>query len=197
MRIHRYELWQGNEPIGMVAVQEQAVNAAKMRAEQTGNPVSVIAELDNGEVREIVVYPNGNIERDWKNVVNPEENFMSNQADGYAIYQLKRNVKTSDIRFMSYGYLENHDLKVLYENYDAVYSGQLPNMGNLMEALEYLYMRFNIDRPQDFVGHSLSVSDVVVLKRNGAYFPYYVNSIGFVNIPEFMPKQISEGDKVE
>ena len=51
--------------------------------------------------------------------------------------------------------------------------------------LEDIYTRFNIDHPKDFKGHSLSVSDIVVLHQNGGNTAHYVDSIGFQNVPEF------------
>lgn len=66
MRIMNFTVAQGDKIIGKVAVRGQAVNAAKERAEQTGKPVSVVAELDNGQKREVVYYPNGTVDKIWE-----------------------------------------------------------------------------------------------------------------------------------
>ena len=80
---------------------------------------------------------------------------------------------------MSSNYLKGHDLDISYENYDAVYAGQFSNEDDLT-TLDDLYMKFNIERPQDFTGHSLSVSDIVALRQNGVVSCHYVDSVGFV-----------------
>ena len=110
--------------------------------------------------------------------------FLDNPADSYCIYQLKRNDETAELLFMSSNYLREHGLAVSYENYDAVYSGQLSGT----ETLDALYMKFNIERPQDFTGHSLSVSDIVALRQNGVVSCHYVDSIGFADVPSFIPE---------
>ena len=75
------------------------------------------------------------------------------------------------------------------ENYEMVYSTSLPPMdGREQDAvLESLYARFNLDRPEDFHGHSLSVSDVIALKQNGQQVCYYTDSFGFQKLPDFIP----------
>ena len=110
--------------------------------------------------------------------------FLENPADSYCIYQLKRNDETAELLFMSSNYLREHNLAVSYENYDAVYSGQLSGT----ETLDDLYMKFNIERPQDFTGHSLSVSDIVALRQNGVVSCHYVDSIGFADVSSFIPE---------
>ena len=110
--------------------------------------------------------------------------FLDNPADSYCIYQLKRNDETAELLFMSSNYLREHGLAVSYENYDAVYYGQLSGT----ETLDALYMKFNIERPQDFTGHSLSVSDIVALRQNGVVSCHYVDSIGFADVPSFIPE---------
>ena len=73
------------------------------------------------------------------------------------------------------------------EHYDLVYSSVLPEVQGVdaREILEDLYARFNLDRPADFYGHSMSVSDVIVLKLDGYFSSYYTDTIGFREIPEF------------
>ena len=110
--------------------------------------------------------------------------FLENPADSYCIYQLKRTDETAELLFMSSNYLKEHNLAVSYENYDAVYSGQLSGT----ETLDDLYMKFNIERPQDFTGHSLSVSDIVALRQNDVVSCHYVDSIGFADVPSFIPE---------
>lgn len=80
------------------------------------------------------------------------------------------------------------DWNRFFGNYEAVYSGQLPPNRNTAEKLDSLYTQFNIDHPQDFTGHSLSVSDIIVMKQNGVLSSHYVDSVGFTAVPTFLPK---------
>ena len=53
----------------------------------------------------------------------------------------------------------------------------------------YRVRKINIDHPKDFKGHSLSVSDVVVLHQNGQDTAHYVDSFGYKEVPEFFKEQ--------
>ena len=115
-----------------------------------------------------------------------QEAFLQNPADGYCIYQLKES--EAELRFMNRDYLRTHNLEPSYAHYDAVYSGTLSVNGNPTKTLDDLYLKFNAERPQDFLGHSLSVSDIIVLKQNGMVSCHYVDSIGFAAVPAFIPE---------
>ena len=84
-----------------------------------------------------------------------EQAFLESSGDTYAIYQLKRDDATTDIRFMNSDYLKSKGIKPQYENYELIYTGALAGDGSQMEKLENLYRIFNIEHPQDFTGHSL------------------------------------------
>ncbi|GAB6107989.1 YodL domain-containing protein [Fusibacter bizertensis] len=103
-------------------------------------------------------------------------------VDTFEIYQVKRGNEYRDYRFESYESLEAFNLKVELKNYDFIYKGGLPAGTDL----EDIFVMFNEQRPDDFKGHSLSVSDVVVLNKNGQSSAHYVDSFGFKNVPEFL-----------
>ena len=105
--------------------------------------------------------------------------------DTFSIYQLKRSDETRDLRFEPYDRLTATGHAVDPANYDLIYSAPLAP-GTSLEAI---FTRFNIDHPKDFKGHSLSVSDVVVLHQNGQDTAHYVDSIGFRQTPEFLQPQ--------
>ena len=113
--------------------------------------------------------------------------FQQNPADSYCIYQLRRDPELAELRFMNSQYLREHGLEPAFDHYEAVYSGSLPSDGSTEARLDDLYMKFNTAHPQDFTGHSLSVSDIVVLKQQGAVSSHYVDSVGFVQFPAFLP----------
>ena len=79
--------------------------------------------------------------------------------------------------------MEIHGLSVSPADYKQVYRGNLDSG----TTLEDIYERFNLDRPEDFTGHSLSVGDVVVLSRGGNRQASFVDIIGFKELPEFLP----------
>ena len=113
--------------------------------------------------------------------------FQQNPADSYCIYQLRRDPELAELRFMNSQYLREHGLEPAFDHYEAVYSGSLSSDGSTEARLDDLYMKFNTAHPQDFTGHSLSVSDIVVLKQQGAVSSHYVDSVGFVQLPAFLP----------
>ena len=114
-----------------------------------------------------------------------EQAFLENPGDTYAIYQLKRDDATADLRFMNSEYLQKKGIEPQYENYELVYTGALTKDGSQIEKLEDLYRIFNVEHPQDFIGHSLSVSDIVALKQAGVVSYHYVDSIGYKELINF------------
>ena len=115
-----------------------------------------------------------------------EKAFLSNPADSFAIYQLRDNDNTAQLRFMNAEYLEKKGLSIEKGNYAAVYAGNLDHRGDTQDRLDVLYETFNLRRPEDFRGHSLSVSDIVALKQNGVVSCHYVDSRGFKELPGFL-----------
>ena len=107
------------------------------------------------------------------------------EKDTFSIYQLKQGDETRDFRFEPYDRLQAAGNVVDKANYELVYSAEL-TPGT---SLEDIYTRFNIDHPKDFKGHSLSVSDVVVLHQNGQDTAHYVDSFGYKEVPEFLQEQ--------
>lgn len=105
--------------------------------------------------------------------------------DTFSIYQIKGGDETRDFRFEPYDRLQATGNVVDKANYELVYSAPLA----LGTSLEDIYTRFNIDHPKDFKGHSLSVSDVVVLHQNGQDTAHYVDSFGYKEVPEFLQEQ--------
>ena len=103
------------------------------------------------------------------------------QGDIFAIYQIKGGPETRDYRFEAYESLQEAGLAVDRQNYDLVYTAPLDGK----TTLEDIYRTFNLDRPADFTGHSLSVSDIVVLTRSGKEEAHYCDSFGFTPVPEF------------
>ncbi len=112
---------------------------------------------------------------------NREAQLLYGNEGRYGIYQLKDSAETRDIRFMDMDYLEKEGIPVSRENYTLVYTGELTEG----MSLEDIYTKFNIDHPADFTGHSLSVSDVVVLHQDGENTSHYVDSVGYREVPEF------------
>lgn len=94
--------------------------------------------------------------------------FQQNPSDSYCIYQLRRDPELAELRFMNSQYLREHGLEPAFDHYEAVYSGALSSDGSTETRLDDLYMKFNTAHPQDFTGHSLSVSDIVAQQKQQA-----------------------------
>ena len=108
--------------------------------------------------------------------------FEAPQQDSFSIYQLRNGGSTRDYRFEPYDRLQAAGLSVDKANYTEIYAAPLA----AGTTLEDLYRTFNVDHPADFKGHSLSVSDVVVLHQNGQDTAHYCDSVGFQQVPEFL-----------
>ena len=123
------------------------------------------------------------------------------QGDIFAIYQIKGGPETRDYRFEAYESLQEAGLAVDRQNYDLVYTAPLDGK----TTLEDIYRTFNLDRPADFTGHSLSVSDIVVLTRSGKEEAHYCDSFGFTPVPEFFlqrekqltPRELLTGKSIQ
>ena len=102
--------------------------------------------------------------------------------NSFSIYQLKGGNETLDYRFEPLDSIHRNGLSVKPENYELVYEAPL----TAKDDLESIYTRFNVDRPADFTGHSLSVSDIVVLHQNGKDTAHYCDRAGFSEVPEFL-----------
>ena len=122
---------------------------------------------------------------------NREAQLLFGSEDRFGIYQLKDTEEARDIHFMGMDYLESKGIVVKKENYDLLYTAPLEEG----TSLEDIYTRFNIERPADFRGHSLSVSDVVVLHHNGENTSHYVDSFGYREVPEFTKVLMAEHTK--
>ena len=129
-------------------------------------------ELTQGEVKELYA----------------QAQTAEQDKDTFSIYQLKRGDETRDLRFEPYDRLQATGHAVDRENYELIYTAPLaPDT-----SLEDIYTRFNLDHPADFKGHSLSVSDIVVLHQNGKDTAHYVDSIGYQEVPEFFKEQAQQ-----
>ncbi len=107
------------------------------------------------------------------------KNYVNNT---FSIYQLKDTDTTKDLRFISYDKLTSMEKGVDSANYEHIYIGILTED----MSLDDIYFRFNVNHPKDYKGHSLSVSDVVVLNVNGSKTAYYVDIAGFKKLSEFL-----------
>ena len=110
-------------------------------------------------------------------------------AKTFEIWQLKDTPENHKIVFENMDYLKKEGISVDRDNYELVYSGALEDG----MSLEGIFEKFNIERPDDFMGHSLSVSDVVVLKDGDGEKAFFVDSMGFADVPEFLhDKEINQ-----
>ena len=130
---------------------------------------------------------------------NKETQLLYGSSDKYGIYQLKDNPELRDFHFAGTESLKRRGIikdnldAIKPENYNLVYVGELSELSEDFiglqtqgDKLEALYEKFNIDHPADYKGHSLSVSDIVVLHENGENSAHFVDSFGFTELPDFV-----------
>ena len=122
---------------------------------------------------------------DFEQLQEAAEQTAPQPESTFAIYQLKDGEETRDYRFEPLDRLRAVGLDVQRDNYELVYSAPLADG----ESLEDIYRRFNIDHPADFTGHSLSVSDIVVLRNGDTETAHYCDSFGFAEVPEFLQQE--------
>ena len=143
-------------------------------------------ELTEGQVKELYA--------------TAQEQPETGRDDTFSIYQLKDGDETRDYRFEPYDRLQAAGLAVDRANYELVYTASFaPGT-----SLDDIFTRFNIDHPKDFKGHSLSVSDVVVLHQDGQDTAHYVDRGDFKQVPEFLqekqpqltPDELETGEKI-
>ena len=155
--------------------------------------------------------------KDWENERNfltMQEELSENEAaketrllygstDKYGIYQLKDDPELRQFRFEGTEALKRMGITkynfdaIKRENYNLIYVGELSELQGQTqgETLEAVFEKFNIDHPTDYKGHSLSVSDIVVLHEDGENTAHFVDSFGFTELPEFT--RTLEGEKTQ
>jgi len=120
-----------------------------------------------------------------------EQNFLDIRTDSYAIYQLRDDGSCDELHWQSIADLQKHGQAVDRQHYNLIYADELNQYpGNsVFEVLNDLYYRFNHEHPDDFHGHSLSVSDVVAVRHEGQLKCFYVDRWGFTEIPDFLSRE--------
>lgn len=121
---------------------------------------------------------------------NNENLYLSGTEERYAIYQITDHSKGREYQFMGLDFVTSHDMAVDAADYAFIYGGRLSGE----ETLDSLYEKFNLNHPAGYQGHSLSVSDVVVMQRDGQTKAYYVDSFGFKELPDFVRQRLHEAE---
>ena len=111
-----------------------------------------------------------------------EEELLNGEGKRYGIYQIEHGARADDFKFTRKAEFDRQGIKVLREDYKLVYSGMMGEG----DSLDSIYEKFNMERPEDFKGHSLSVSDIVVIHEDGKNTAYFVDSFGFQEIQDFL-----------
>ena len=143
--------------------------------------LQVMAERDRESDKEILESAIGR---------NNENLYLLGTDERYAIYQIRGASKGREYRFMGLDFATTHGMAVDAADYDFIYGGRLSGE----ETLDSLYEKFNLNHPAGYEGHSLSVSDVVVMQRDGQTKAYYVDSFGFQELPDFVRQRLHEAE---
>lgn len=131
--------------------------------------------------------------KEWDQTsIDIPQKFLNAGCNVYMLMQLRQEEEFWGERYVSLRELERQGKTPDPTHYEATYYADLPAMWQDIpteEVLEELFQVFNLSRPRDFKGHSLSISDVIALKRNGEVSVHYVDSIGFKELFGFLDKQ--------
>ena len=133
-----------------------------------------------------------NYRRSQETVMTPEEKakiketlLLESDGKRYGIYQINSGQEERGYQFLSLETAKEMGFTVDGKDYQMVYSERLRDA----TTLDNLFERFNIERPNDFTGHSMSVSDVIIMNRGGRLTAYYVDSFGFTELPDFVAQR--------
>ena len=116
-----------------------------------------------------------------------EQAFLSHKGDCFAIYQVKHTDELRDIRYEGLEWLQSIGRTVQRDNYELVYTAPLLPSDLKGDTTEQLFYRFNNEHPADYGHPSMSVSDIIAIKRNGKVSCHYCDSFGFQQVPGFLP----------
>ena len=117
---------------------------------------------------------------------NRELAFLYHDGDCFAIYQVKGDPALRDIRFESMDWLQSKGQTVERKNYDLVYTAPLSDAASVDDALDQLWYQFNNEHPADYQHPSMSVSDIIAIRRDGVLSCHYCDSFGFQQLPDFI-----------
>lgn len=126
-------------------------------------------------------------------VQSPEDKLLHGEQNSFGIYQLKEGEELHYHRFEGLERLKNHGLQVEKKNYELIYTAPLQEG----QTLDDIFEQFNLFHPEDFTGHSLSVSDIVLIHKDGVNTAQYVDSFGFQEIPDFLELQAEQEQQTE
>ena len=127
-------------------------------------------------------------------VVEERENFYDTERLAtYELFQIKEGSNGAAYQFMGMDFVNENKLVIDKEDYESVYRGELEEG----ETLDTLYEKFNLYHPEDFTGHSMSVSDVIVIGNEDEKKAYYVDSFGFTKVPVFLEKKKYHSEETE
>ena len=134
-----------------------------------------------------------------------EKQLLHSTSDMYGIYQLKHELELKQFRFEGteslkrMGITKDNFDAIKPENYTLVYVGELSELQRQTQGatLEAIFEKFNLDHPEDFRGHSLSVSDIVVIHQDGQNTAHFVDSFGYTEISDFLREQTTEKEEVQ
>ena len=140
-----------------------------------------------------------------KSAAGKEEQLLHSTSDMYGIYQLKHEPELKHLRFEGteslkrMGITKDNFDAIKPENYTLVYVGELSELQRQTQGatLEAIFEKFNLDHPEDFRGHSLSVSDIVLLHQNGQNTAHFVDFFGYTEIPDFLREQTPEKEEMQ
>ena len=207
-------------PYPVVAVDIEEMGGDRTAVFKTSEPISDadVAEIHNAfygtdlefEIeKELGITWVESINYEDGSIITPEmarkEQLLYADTNKYGICQLKPNPELDSLRFEGteslkrMGITKDNFDAIKPENYTLLYVGELSELQKETQGatLEAIFEKFNLDHPEDFRGHSLSVSDIVVLHQNGQNTAHFVDSFGYTEIPDFLREQTPEKEEMQ
>lgn len=206
--IYRYELQGADYDPGYPLYVKESVGVNHAGTILTAYPMEIPGQgslrlgvgLDfSGGMQTIREYRNEMQERDREtdmevmesSVIRENEDILlSGDKEYYGIYQILDGTKGSEYLFMGMDFVTSHGMEVEGRDYAFIYGGKLTET----DTLDSLYEKFNLYHPEGYYGHSLSVSDVVILQKDNQTKAYYVDSFGFRELPDFVRQRMHEAE---
>ena len=134
--------------------------------------------------REAAIARQEKLEQDSAEKID-ETLLLHGESGRFAIYQMDMGGEHT-YQFMGVESAQKLGYSIDGKDYRMVYAAPwTPTV-----TLDDIFERFNINRPNDFHGHSLSVSDVIVINRTAEIKAYYVDSFGFEELPDFVQQRM-------
>lgn len=187
--LHIYNLHEDGSSV-LMNTEEDILEAGAMfgveaRAWESYQVMESVREEKEGRKTRAETTPESDISQERDEGEMSEELLYTDTADRYAVFQIDEDGKGREYLFCNMDFIQKRGMEVEGGDYSLIYGGRLGRQDNL----DTIYEKFNINHPEGYTGHSLSVSDIVVLNRGGRVSAHFVDRFGFAELPDFVSQR--------